>query len=124
MFLVNLSNASNATITDAQGIGTIRDDDPAPALSIGNAIATEGPGGAVFATFTVSLSGQSSLPVRVQVATTNGAASAPADYTTLATTVTFNPGESSRTVSVMINDDSLVESAETFSVVLSSAKMP
>ena len=31
-FFVNLSNPSNATIADAQGLGTITDNDPLPSL--------------------------------------------------------------------------------------------
>ena len=34
-FFVNLSSAVNATIADGQGLGTIRDDDPAPSMPIG-----------------------------------------------------------------------------------------
>ena len=41
-YFLNLSNAVNATLTDAQGLGTITDDDPLPALSIDNITVLEG----------------------------------------------------------------------------------
>ena len=41
-FVVNLSNPSNATFSDSAGVGTITDDDPLPALAIGDATMTEG----------------------------------------------------------------------------------
>ena len=44
-FKVNLSSAINATIADAQAIGTILNDDPAPAISIDDVSVTEGNSG-------------------------------------------------------------------------------
>ena len=41
-FTVELSNPANATIDDGEGVGTITDDDPMPAVSIGNSTVTEG----------------------------------------------------------------------------------
>ena len=50
-----------------------------------------------------------------------GTAAAPADYATVAlTTLTFNPGEVTKTVSVNVNGDFAVEPDETFFVNLSS----
>ena len=54
-FVVNLSNPFNATFSDSVGVATINDDDPLPALSIGDATVTEGDSGTVNATFTVTL---------------------------------------------------------------------
>src|SRR6185295_3094410 len=61
-FFVNLANATNATIADAQGVGTITDDDNPPAISITDVTVTEGSSGTVNAVFSVSLSGPSGLP--------------------------------------------------------------
>ena len=36
-FTVDLSNPANATIDDGEGVGTITDDDPPPAVSIDDA---------------------------------------------------------------------------------------
>ena len=41
-FTLNLTNAINATIADNQGVGTINDDDPLPALTINDVSVTEG----------------------------------------------------------------------------------
>ena len=41
-YFVNLSNPSNATIADGQGVGTITDDDPLPSLSINDVTIVEG----------------------------------------------------------------------------------
>ena len=79
-FTINLSNAANATIADPQGIGTITDNDPLPALSIDDVTVTEGNTGTVNANFTVTLAPVSGRPVTVDYATTAGSATAPADY--------------------------------------------
>src|SRR5207245_1356871 len=44
-FTVDLSNPSNAAITDAQGLGTITNDDGVPAISVGDVSAPEGDSG-------------------------------------------------------------------------------
>ena len=51
-------------------------------------------------------------PVTVQVATLDGSAKAGQDYTPISTTLTFNPGESRKSVQVTIRDDSDPESDE------------
>jgi subtilisin family serine protease len=58
-------------------------------------------------------------PVRCDVV--NGTAYARCDYTTTVGTLTFNAGESSKTFTVPIIDDSFVEGTETFPVQLSNA---
>jgi hypothetical protein len=50
----------------------------------------------------------------------NGAASSRCDYEARLATVMFAPGETTKTVSVFIVDDSLAEGPETFSVALSN----
>ena len=80
-FVVNLSNPTNATIADAQGVGTIIDNDPTPSLSINSVSRNEGRSGTTNFTFTVRLSAASGLPVTVAWATANGTATAGSDYT-------------------------------------------
>jgi CSLREA domain-containing protein len=63
-FTVDLSNAGGATIADGQGIGTITDDDTAT-ISIDDVAVVEGDSGTTPATFTVSLSTQSTSTVTV-----------------------------------------------------------
>ncbi len=119
-FKLLLSAPSNALITDGEGIGTITDDDTPPTISVNSPGVTEG-NAAVPANFTVSLSKPSGLVVKVKYATANGTATAPADYTAKAlTTLTFAPGEISKTVPVSIVGDTRDEPAETFKLQLSS----
>jgi hypothetical protein len=119
---VNLSNATNgATIGDAQGIGTIVDNDPLPSMRVNDVRVTEGNSGERGATFTISLSTASGRDVSVNFATSNGSAVAPADYTAMSGTLVIPAGSTSRTVSVAVKGDVLDESNETFNLNLSSA---
>ncbi len=80
-FTVTLSNPANATIGDGSGAGTITDDDPVPALSIGDVSVTEGNAGTTTATFTVSLSGPRAGRRSPRTGRRlNGSAVQPADY--------------------------------------------
>jgi len=116
-FFVNLSGATNATIADPQGVGTILDDDP-QGLSINDVTAVEG----TTAVFTVTLSPVNpTQTVTVNYTTANGTAVAPGDYPTTSGTLTFPPGTATRPISVPIATDTLVEGAETFFVNLSGA---
>jgi uncharacterized repeat protein (TIGR01451 family) len=120
-FFVNLSGATNASITVFQGQGTITDDDAAPTISIDDVTVTEGNTGTVNATFTVTLSAASGQTVTVSYATADGTATAPTDYKAITTTaLTFNPGETTKTVTVLVNGDTTVEPDENFFVNLSS----
>ncbi|MDP9387837.1 MAG: hypothetical protein M3Q48_07890 [Actinomycetota bacterium] len=120
-FTLNLANATGTTIADGQGLGTILDDDAPPRLSVDNG--TPNPvleSDAVPVTFTVTLSARSEKPVTVAYATANGTATAGTDYTAASGTLTFEPGQTSRTVEVTVNDDTADEADETFSLTLSS----
>jgi hypothetical protein len=123
-FFVNLSNATNATIADNQGVGTITDDDTPPAISIDDVTVTEGNGSSVDATFTVSLAAASGKPINVDYATADDSATAGDDYTALSGTLTFAPGTTSRTVTVEVLGDTLDEAQETFFVDLTSTDAP
>jgi hypothetical protein len=120
-FFVNLTGAVNAAIADGQGVGTIRDDDPEPGLSISDASVTEGNAGPVSAVFTVTLSAASGRVVTVTYATADGSATAGTDYNSAGGTLTFAPGETTRTLTVTVNGDTLDEPNETFFVNLSNA---
>jgi hypothetical protein len=62
--------------------------------------------------------------VTVEYTTGNGTALAPVDYTALSlATLTFNPGEIVKTVTVAIANDNVVELAETFFVNLAMRPM-
>src|SRR2546421_10811394 len=94
---------------------------PVP-LSINDVSIAEGDSGTTNAVFTVTLSAASGLPVKVDFATGDGTATAPSDYTAISTTtLTFNPGELTRTITVLVNGDQKFEPDETFLVNLSNA---
>ncbi len=119
-FLVNLSGAVNATITDAQGVGTIVDDD-LPSLFIGELSVTEGHSGTRSATFNVSLIPASEQTVTVDYATENGTASAGSDYVAASGTLSFPPGSTWQSLVVTVTGDTVFEPDETFYVSLSGA---
>lgn len=70
--------------------------------------------------FTVSLSAASSKPISVLVSTQAGSASDNVDFGAGSVTVGFNPGQTSRTVTVFIMGDTAVEGTEQFFLNLSS----
>jgi ELWxxDGT repeat protein len=119
-FLVNLSAPVNATLADGQGVGTITDDDPLPALAVGDVTIAEGNSGTTNATFTVTLNPVSGRQVAVAYAAANGTAIAPGDYTASSGTLTFPAGSTTRTFSVPVVGDVLDEDDETFLVTLTS----
>jgi hypothetical protein len=92
-----------------------------PNLSIGDVTVTEGNSGTVNAVFTAALSASSASTVTVAYATSNGTATAGSDYVAASGSVTFTPGQTTRTISVTVNGDTLFEPDETFFVDLSSA---
>lgn len=120
-YLVNLSNATNAVISDQQGVGTIKDNDLAPSLSIANISIVEGNSGTTNAVFTVTLSAVSGRDVSVKYATANGSAAAGSDYTSATGTVNIPAGQLTGTISVPIIGDVVVENNETVVVNLSGA---
>jgi hypothetical protein len=120
-FVVDLSGASGATIADAQGIGTIVDDEGPSSLVVDDVSTTEGNSGTKTLTFTVTLSPARSQTVTVDHATADATATAGSDYVANSGTLTFNPGQSAKTIAVTINGDVLGEPDETFAVDLSNA---
>ncbi|MDE0038158.1 MAG: fibronectin type III domain-containing protein, partial [Gammaproteobacteria bacterium] len=132
VFAVTLTNPANANLDDAQGIGTIQDDDDPPILAIADMSAGESDGSI---TFTVSLTDadgmaqDSGLPISVNWTTSDtsmladeyGRATAGVDYASGAGMLEFSPGDTSMTISVMLMDDSVDERNETFAVVLDEA---
>ena len=116
-FTANLSGAVNATVARPVGVATILDDDAPPALAIDNVTVNEAAGSA---TFTVTLGAASGQVVAVDFATTPQTATAPADYQSVAGTLTFLPGGPlTQTITVPIVNDAIYENTETFLVNLS-----
>ena len=99
---------------------TIIDNDTAPAGTLQFSAATysvaENGGNA---TITITRAGEVAGAVGVTFATSNGTATAPADYTTVSQTVSFANGDTAnKTVSIPIIDDTAVEGNETVNLTL------
>lgn len=121
-FFLNLTSPVNAFIADAQGKASITDDDDAPTMSIGDISVNEGLSGTTSFVFTVLLSAASGQNVSVNYATANGTATtADSDYQSKSGSITFAAGEITKTITVLVNGDNVVEPDETFFVNLSSA---
>jgi uncharacterized delta-60 repeat protein len=123
-FSIDLSGATNgAIISDGSGTGTITNDDAEPvgSLAIDDVTISEGDSGNKVATFTVTRSGGTAA-FAVNFATSDGSATtADNDYFPTAGTLNFAHGDTTQTISVIIDGDSKVESDEAFSVNLSDA---
>jgi hypothetical protein len=119
-FTVALNTASNATITNSSGTGTIVNDDAVVSVSIGDVSQAEGNSGTANFAFTVTLSAASEQTVTVNYTTVDGTAVAGTDYTATSGTVTFAPGVTTQTINVPVSGDLTKEATETFSVALSS----
>lgn len=123
-FNVELSNPSNATISDGTGVGTIEDDD---ALQVSvNDVSVRETDSSNVATFTVSLNQPvpSGSTATVDFATAEGSATASEDFTSNNGTLTFNAGDTSQDVSVQIEGDNLPEgNEEEFSLNLSNPRL-
>ena len=72
------------------------------------------------ASVVVTRSGNTSTTVSVNVATTGGNATPGVDYTPVATTLVFNPGETSKTIAIPVQDNSGSTGDEDVGLVLSA----
>ncbi|HEV7863001.1 MAG TPA: Calx-beta domain-containing protein [Acidimicrobiia bacterium] len=124
-FTITLSGASQATIAQPTGAGTIVDDDGAPALSVSDATATEANTGPTPMTFKVTLDRPSSQNVTFRVQTIDGTgsngANAPDDYEALASSPRqITAGATSVEIAVPVTGDLTHEAGEAFGLVLSA----
>ena len=102
------------------GVPLTGDAPATPSLSINDASAVEPVSGDSPMSFTVGLSSPASGTVTVDYATSDATAKAGADYQAASGTITFAPGETSKTILVPVLADQVVEGDETFAVVLSN----
>lgn len=120
-FYVNLSHiqseGANVAFSDSQGEVSIQDDDQTviPLLSIDDLAVNEDAG---TATLNVSLSSAIPTTVTVDYITANNTAVSPSDYLARSGTVSFNPLETAKTITIPIFDSGTVEDDETFFVFL------
>ena len=122
-FTISLANPSSGVSIGSQNSATVQiiDNDVPPTLSISDISQAEGNSGTTNLNFTVSLNTAAGLPVTVNYATQNSTATtADGDYTSASGSLTFNPGETQKTVSVVVNGDTKYETDETFAVKLTN----
>jgi hypothetical protein len=119
-FFVNLQNLQGVGPGDVQASVTINDNDAPPTVSINDVAVTEGNSGTKNVSFTATLAAASSFTVTVNYATADGTALEPDDYADTSGTLTFAPGQTSRTFTVAIKGDTVPEPTQSFSAVLSS----
>lgn len=122
-FSLKLTQAQNALVSPklGQAIGTIANDDSRPTISITDVTATEGNSGTKLFNFTVTLSNATYQTVQVKYQTSPGTAKAGVDFVSkYLTTLSFAPGVRTRTISVTVKGDTIVEPDETFFVNLSA----
>jgi autotransporter-associated beta strand protein len=122
IFILNLRNSTNASLSDAQAQGTILNDDAVPTLSIDDVSVTEGNTGTVEAVFSVTLSAPSGQTVMCNYATADGTAMDQSgnDYDSASDVLIFSPGETYAEVIVSVHGDTVAEADETFLVNLTS----
>jgi autotransporter-associated beta strand protein len=119
-FNLTLSSPSSFSFADSVAVGAISNDDPFPAISIGDISISEGDSGSTNAVFTVSLANPSYQQITVNFATANGTAVSPDDFSATSGVVTFNAGVTVMQVTIPVQGDVLNEANETFAVNLSS----
>jgi CSLREA domain-containing protein len=126
-FFVNLSGASGATIADAQGVGTITNDDDAPfVLRVEDAgLATEPGNGTYGATlkFSVAIDRLPSLPIEVTFRLENGSAQSGEDFIAVDPLTLVFDEDSPRVqeVEVPLLEDTIDEANENVYAVLADA---
>jgi chitinase len=118
-FSVQLSNPKGAKIARGQGTVTILDDEPR--VNIDDAWQSEGNDGDTAMTFNLTLSRAYDRPVTVNYTTVDQAATAGDDYTATSGSWTFQPGDTSHPITVMVKGDRVAEPNEAFAVQIDTA---
>ena len=98
---------------------TIEDNDAAPEITVSDARAMESSGEIMFE---ARMSRASNRPVTLRCVTADGTAKVDKDYSGTRAILTFPPGETTRTITVSVLDDTLDEDNEMFTVLLSDAR--
>ena len=120
VFAVELQSDSGSTV-DVEFdyvVIPINDNDPEVRVSIAGDDVDEDAG---ILSFEVSLRGKSGKRVTVDFSTSDGSATAGADYESVSGTLTFEPGDLTKTVEVTLIDDAIHEPVESFELRLTNA---
>ncbi len=114
LFTINTTTGA-ATLVGAIGSlpGTVRDIAVAPPATLSFAATTVNGTEGGTAVVTVTRFGDTSGTSSVDVVATGGSASAGSDFTGLPVTITFAPGETTKTVTVTLSEDTTIEGSET-----------
>ncbi|HSI36859.1 MAG TPA: Calx-beta domain-containing protein [Tepidisphaeraceae bacterium] len=121
-FSVGLSGATaGAALGTSSATVTINDDDVAVpgAFALSSAAYSLAENGGS-ATITVTRTAGTNVAASVNYATSNGTATSGSDYTAASGTLSFAAGETSKTFTVSVTNDSAIESNETIGLALSS----
>lgn len=120
---LTLSNPTGFTLgTRNSTVLTINDNDPTPAISISDVTVAEGDSGFTDAQFRLSLNRPSGRTLSVRFTTIGGGvggALTGSDFQGVSQIITFNPGETSKTGTVLVIGDTVVEPVESFQAILS-----
>ncbi len=123
-FTVTLSNLVGASLGAAAATGTIRNDDSALSIAGTSASNSEGNSGTTPFTFTVTrtgtISGTASVDYAVTGSGTNAADAADFGGSLPSGTINFAAGETSKSITINVNGDSVGEFNENFAVTLSN----
>ena len=115
---LTLSNPTGGIVVGGNSTSAINvtDNDSEPTLSFVDfrAFTAEGNSGTAEAVFNVRLSAPSGKPVTVNYNTNDGEAMSGVDYQPASGTLTFAPGETAKTVTVLVNGDTAPEPDENF----------
>ncbi len=120
-FAVKLSSPTNAILSRSQGVLTIFNDDSLPTLSVSDATVVVPNSGTTNLVFNVRLSTPSGQTVTAYGYTSDGTAYGGSDYVYLDNQLAFNPGETNKTISVVVNAHISMKPAQTLYLNLYSA---
>lgn len=121
-FAVVIGDLVGAAATNTRAIATIRNDDTEGefSFSVNDVTLTEGNSGLKEATFTVTLSSLRGVVPTVDYSANNGTATLGSDFQSSAGQLVFDAGATSKTITVQVIGDTVVEGDETFTVKLAN----
>jgi hypothetical protein len=119
---VTLSNPTGGPTlgTPATAVVTINDGESTPFVSLSASPVIEGDAGTTPITFNVTLSNRTTRTVTMNYSTADVSATSGPDYAATSGTLTFNPLDKTKTITVLVNGDLVEEGNESFALNLSN----